>query len=420
MPRKPTHKPGTRPYGTKTRYTKEKLQEILHEIQSGQISQRKASLKYKIARNTLKNKIKKLHTKNVGRPVVFSQEEEQAFVDHILILSDLGLPISLYDVRCIAKNYLDSNSLQIAQFKNNFPGWDWGQNFFKRHKTELVQRFEVNISRRRAQVNEEIINNFFDNLETALLDVPPANFFNMDETGFHDIPQKKKLLFQRGCRNPERIRNSTKSCFTVVFCGSASGNFLPPYVIMKGSQKWSDWIYGAPKGTRLNTSQSGWIDANLFDDFFELHFLPVCRKLDGKKILICDNMSAHVTIKSLQLAKTNDICLLFFPPNATHLLQPLDVGYFSSLKNYWRQILAKWRETKTGKKTVALPKSIFCQLLNSTLELGTLTASDNLVKGFEATGICPINRDKVLSKLPTYAMKEPKIKEKSVRYFKVI
>lgn len=155
------------------------------------------------------------------------------------------------------------------------------------------------------------MNQFFNNLEKELNGVPACNIFNYDETGFHDIPQKRDILFKRGCRHPERIRNSTNSCYTTLFYGSADGNFIPPYVIMKGTQKWSDWIYGSPKGMRLNTSKSGWIDNNDFDDWLERPFLPVVKQLPGEKILIGDNMSAHMSLKALQIAHTNNIHFIF-------------------------------------------------------------------------------------------------------------
>jgi hypothetical protein len=260
--------PGTRRYGTKSRYTTEELNKILNEINEGKISERAASKKYNIPRNTLRNKRSGHHSKKVGRPTVFSEEEELSFVNHILALGDLGMPISLYDVRCIVKSYLDSQKRKVIQFRDNMPGWDWGHSFYERYKGILKNVFEKNIRLKRAQVNEDVLKSFFENLEKEIQDVPASNIFNYDETGFHDDPGRKKLLFRRHCRNPERIRNATKSCFTTLFCGSADGNFIPPYIIMKGTQKWSDWLYGAPEGTRLNVSKSGWIENTVFDDIF--------------------------------------------------------------------------------------------------------------------------------------------------------
>lgn len=89
------------------------------------------------------------------------------------------------------------------------------------------------VNRNRAQVNEDKINKFFDNLESEIQNVPPENIFNFDETGFHNNPKKKRLLFRRKCRNPEVIRNSTKSCYTAVFCGSAAGEMFPLTLFLK-------------------------------------------------------------------------------------------------------------------------------------------------------------------------------------------
>ncbi|KAJ8871604.1 hypothetical protein PR048_027931 [Dryococelus australis] len=74
--------------------------------------------------------------------------------------------------------------------------------------------------------------------------------------------------------------------------------------------------------------------------------------------------------RSLQLAKENEVILIFLPPNSTKLLQPLDVTYFASIKTFWREILQQWRETRQRKVTVAMPKLIFTQLLKKTLDLG--------------------------------------------------
>lgn len=60
-------------------------------------------------------------------------------------------------------------------------------------------------------------------------------------------------------------------------------------------------------------------------------------------------MSAHLTINSLTLKNENNIHLISLPPTSTNLIQPVDVGYFSSLNTYWRGTLSSWRETKQGK-----------------------------------------------------------------------
>ncbi|XP_045458531.1 uncharacterized protein LOC123668883 [Melitaea cinxia] len=251
-----------------------------------------------------------------------------------------------------------------------------------------------------------MIEKFFDNLSLELENVPPENIFNFDETGFHDDPKKQKLLFRRLCRNPEIIRNSTKSCFTVMFCGNAAGEFVPLYVIYKAQQKWSDWILDAPRGTRMAVTPTGWIDANTFDDWCESTLLPVLKKKEGKKVVLGDNLSSHITPKSLRLCAENNIKFICLVPNSTHLLQPLDVSYFSALKSDWRSILRDWRNTKRGKIVNVLPKPIFAKLLSKTVEKGQQTAGQNVIAGFKACGIYPLDRSMVLERLKEYSKPE--------------
>lgn len=92
---------------------------MLDDIKSGRISQTKAAKKLEISRNALRNKFKDLHTKNVGKPIVFSKEEELAFVEHAVSLSDIGIPISLFDLRRIVKSYSDVQNRNVSQFKGN-------------------------------------------------------------------------------------------------------------------------------------------------------------------------------------------------------------------------------------------------------------------------------------------------------------
>nr|XP_047146558.1 uncharacterized protein LOC124819213 [Hydra vulgaris] len=98
----------------------------------------------------------------------------------------------------------------------------------------------------------------------------------------------------------------------------------------------------------------------------------------------------------------SDITFICLVPNSTHLLQPLDVGYFSSLKANWRSVLNQWRKTSRRKKVNNLPKNLFTQLIKSTLNVGKENLEHNLQAGFMATGIYPFLPEHVLSKLPSF------------------
>ncbi|CAB3260084.1 unnamed protein product [Arctia plantaginis] len=74
-----------------------------------------------------------------------------------------------------------------------------------------------------------------------------------------------------------------------------------------------------------------------------------------------------------------------------------------ALKSSWRSVLLDWRQTTRGKKAVALPKNCFAALLKRTLELSAQHSSSNIVAGFKAAGIYPLNRREALNRLAEYA-----------------
>jgi hypothetical protein len=88
------------------------------------------------------------------------------------------------------------------------------------------------------------------------------------------------------------------------------------------------------------------------------------------------------------------------PPNSTHLQQPLDVAFFAPLKRIWRNILSEFKATVRNKGSIFkadFPR-LLGRLINELMEAGK--GSTNIKAGFEATGICPIDPNRVLRKLP--------------------
>jgi len=61
------------------------------------------------------------------------------------------------------------------------------------------------------------------------------------------------------------------------------------------------------------------------------------------RLLIVDSHSSHASIDFIELAERNCIIVLCFPTYATHLLQPLDVVCFASLKRKYSELVAKQR-----------------------------------------------------------------------------
>lgn len=74
-----------------------------------------------------------------------SESEEQHLTEGVLASAEWGFPLSTFDLRMIAKSYLDKKGVMKENLKNNLPGTDWARNFLKRHKKILSVRLANNI-----------------------------------------------------------------------------------------------------------------------------------------------------------------------------------------------------------------------------------------------------------------------------------
>lgn len=381
-------------------YTNDTLNKCLMDIKNKVRTQRDASKFYNIPRRTINYKLNDKHTSPFGRPKVFTVDEEKLFVDHIVSMSEFGFPIDKTDFRFIVKSYLDRLGRKISNFKNNLPGLTWTSLFLKRNPT-LSVRLATNIKRARAAISKEIIQDYINNLKQIISNVPPENIYNYDETNLTDNPGQKKVLTKRGCKYPERICNSSKVSISLMMCGNAAGDILPPYVVYKAKHLWQPWTENGPKGCRYNATKSGWFDSNTFTDWFDKSLLRHLKKIPGKKVVIGDNLSSHLSPYIIDKCKTEDIYFVCLPPNSTHLTQPLDVSFFHPMKVAWRNILSKWKNTKEGLHNHILQKQYFPSLLKQLLDELNPNLKTTLQNGFKKCGIFPCDAAILLEKLPT-------------------
>jgi hypothetical protein len=89
----------------------------------------------------------------------------------------------------------------------------------------------------------------------------PEKIFNADETGLTTDTTSSSCFYKKGTRSAI-VLNPTlgKTMHTVLVCGSASGELLPPFVVYKGKHLYDSWSKGGPKGTQYTTTSSGWME----------------------------------------------------------------------------------------------------------------------------------------------------------------
>ncbi len=156
----------------------------------------------------------------------------------------------------------------------------------------------------------------------------------------------------------------SKSAISVMFCASAAGQLLPPYIIYKGANTYPAWGRNGPPGATYTATTSGWLDTWTYTDWFD-HMLPYFNRLPGRKILIGDNLSTHLSMSVIKLCADNNIDFICLPANSTDKMQPLDVGFFGLMKGAWREMLQHYRRRDPEAK--CLMKSEFPSMLKELL-----------------------------------------------------
>ena len=93
---------------------------------------------------------------------------------------------------------------------------------------------------------------------------------------------------------------------------------------------------GEVPGTSYALSDKSWINSEVFQHWFEEHFLKYLPKA-RPVLLLLDGHSSHYSPVTIKIAAENQVILFALPPHTTHVSQPLDRCCFAPLKAAWRQ-----------------------------------------------------------------------------------
>ncbi|RPA71579.1 CENP-B protein, partial [Ascobolus immersus RN42] len=253
-----------------------------------------------------------------------------------------------------------------------------------------------------------VINNFFDQMEEiiALYKIKPWNFYNMDEKPFIiGFGGRYIICHKRGLLRATQTTAGGHESVTVLEAGSASGVFLPPLILLSGAKGTigrfrhiadNDTLL---PGARVNFTPNGYITRENFSFYIEEHFHPLSLKMmrdpDEHRLIVLDGHDSHLTFRTMQFCYDHKIHVMCFPSHSTHLLQPMDVGVFSPLANFYKQQVLQWSRTSMRQKMRVCD---FFPLLHQAREKAC--TEKNLCSAFAATGLVPLDRERVLRKLP--------------------
>lgn len=273
-----------------------------------------------------------------------------------------GFGLSSEETQKLVTQYIQQNKF-TTPFKERGPGYDWFAAFRKRNNLSLKKPQAVEMSRK-AACDPFIIKQYFDTLEKYLkkldLQYSPDRIWNLDESSFSKDPEKTKIVGARGFASTRTIASAGKDNVTVLFTVNAAGEKLPPLIIYRGKNMWDQWMsQNAYEGTCYAATKNGWIDAKVFEKYMLGTVLPHVSK-ESLCLIIYDGHSTHIQLNILEKAKELGVEIIKLPSHASHLLQPLDLAVFKSMKDRWDAKVLAWQRLNVGAK---MQKHHFSEIL---------------------------------------------------------
>ncbi|KJZ69539.1 hypothetical protein HIM_11081 [Hirsutella minnesotensis 3608] len=276
----------------------------------------------------------------------------------------------------------------------------WVKNFIKRNKKLFhAKKAASRDAKRKAMQDRVRVEAFFRDWRDFLIRrrIEPRNVWNFDETGFM-IGYLNKGTFVwtfNEIETPILTDSHDTVSITAIEAISASGNFIPSFLILPGVNIPLQWTQNAlDRETILTTSLKGYINDIIAIEWIE-HFERHTRPRNPKEIrvLLMDGCESHFTSEIVHFCKQHSIELFPLPPHLTHLLQPLDVGVFRSYKYWHQQVL--YREVADGATDFKKTDFLFHlqEVRNRTFKKATILSA------WQKCGLFPHNPSIVLDEL---------------------
>ncbi|CAH1998682.1 unnamed protein product, partial [Acanthoscelides obtectus] len=215
-----------------------------------------------------------------------------------------------------------------------------------------------------------------------------TTIFNVDESCFSTVAKKcQKIVARKGSKPVRSIASGEWGVNTTIVCCLA-GFYVPPLIIFKRKGYTAELSNGAPLGSKIEISDSGYITSELFVKWLQ-HFMDSVRPTkENKVLLILDGHTTHCkNLAALLLARENGVVLLQLPGHTTHRLQPLDKAFFKPLETNYTQASERWFRSNPER---AVTQYQVAELLNAAY--GKAATIETAINALRSSGVWPVNR----------------------------
>ncbi|XP_036001785.1 jerky protein homolog-like [Fundulus heteroclitus] len=218
---------------------------------------------------------------------------------------------------------------------------------------------------------------------------PPHMIYNVDETGVFTVQKPQQVVTETGKKQVGSVTSAERGELVTVVCAvNAAGNAIPPMFVFPRVKFKDCFMTGAPPGAKGTATRTGWMNEDIWPEFLDHLIQHTNCTPDRPMLLILDNLKADISLKAIEMSKSNGIVLLTLPPHTSHRMQPLDVTVYGPFKTQYSRALDGWMRSNPG-KTVSIYQT--AGLVNEAF-MSAVTPR-NITSGFRSTGISPYNQD---------------------------
>lgn len=316
--------------------TEQRLTSAIADLAAGVFpSERRAAESYGLCHSTLNRRRKEVENrvKSHAHQQVLSPTQEGTLARWLLEAEAAGHAFNHQQIREMA-SLISQASGGPAQLGKN-----WVRKFIKRNPTLQTKKGVAVSSQRVHDLYLSAFKSWFSVLQSLFIckGVRDCNIYNMDETGNALGPCANQTII--GSKESKQSYISTpedREWVSVIEAICADGSSLQPLVIFKGQsvqmqwfipERTPHWTYTASKSAYTSN------DTGLY--WLEEIFIPqTASKLrqNEYRLLLLDGHRSHCTLEFMWKCFENRIIPYYLVAHASHIMQPLDLTVFSSLK----------------------------------------------------------------------------------------
>ena len=294
-------------------YSSVNMEKAYEAVAAGKMCVQKAAEEYGVPKSTLHDRVSGKVALNArsGRKKLLTDKEEAGLIEFLVGCASIGYAKSRSDVLAIPQQIARTRDPHVEVTKG------WWDSFRKRHPEIMLCHAEPLSYARACANNPEVIGKYFDLLEGTLkvngLRQSPGQIFNCDEVGMPLVHKPPKVISHVGQKHPYAVTSGNKAQITILACASASGYSIPPMTVFDRKQLQPEMVEGEMPGTFYGLTDNGWMNAELFEEWFKHHFLvhaPSVRPL----LLLLDGHALHYNPRVLRIAAEEDIILFACHP----------------------------------------------------------------------------------------------------------